>query len=199
MSRILPILFSTDMVKAILDGRKTATRRLIKPQPYGFFEANESPAYLYDFDPIRERIYPQYQMGDILYVRETVWQKASGTLGMDGETETALWNEFKYVATDEKPQTGWNYSWIKRPSIHMPKEAARIWLKVTAVRAERLRDITEEQARAEGFTDKTHFIDTFLKLYPDCSLNTWIWAYEFQRCEKPEYSVQTELMEEKTE
>ena len=74
-------------------------------------------------------------------------------LGMDGETETALWNEFKYVATDEKPQTGWNYSWIKRPSIHMPKEAARIWLKVTAVRAERLQDITEEQARAEGCID----------------------------------------------
>jgi hypothetical protein len=72
-------------------------------------------------------------------------------LDIDGETKPSWYNEFKYVASDEKPETGWNYSWAKRPSIHMPKEAARIWLKVTDVRVERLQDITEDQTEEEGF------------------------------------------------
>ena len=71
-------------------------------------------------------------------------------MDIDGETKPSWYNEFKYVASDEKPETGWNYSWAKRPSIHMPKEAARIWLKVTDVRVERLQEITEEQACMEG-------------------------------------------------
>ena len=90
------------------------------------------------------------QIEDILYVRETVWQKVGYYLDVDGETKPSWYKEFKYVATDEKPETGWNYSWAKRPSIHMPKEATRIWLKVKDVRVERLQDITEEQAYMEG-------------------------------------------------
>ena len=88
--------------------------------------------------------------GDILYVRETVWQKIGYYLDIDGETKPSWYNEFKYVASDEKPETGWNYSWAKRPSIHMPKEAARIWLKVTDVRVERLREITPKDSENEG-------------------------------------------------
>lgn len=71
-------------------------------------------------------------------------------MDVDGETKPSWYNEFRYVASDEKPETGWNYSWSKRPSIHMPKEAARIWLKVTDVRVERLQEITEKQACMEG-------------------------------------------------
>ena len=71
-------------------------------------------------------------------------------MDIDGETKPSWYNEFKYVASDEKPETGWNYSWAKRPSIHMPKEAARIWLKVTDVRVERLREITPKDSENEG-------------------------------------------------
>lgn len=158
------ILFNTEMVRAILDGRKTCTRRLVKPQPdeehtfpLGFVtdstEKKEVGCFGFGINEYGGSIqYAKlpYQSGDTLYVRETVWQKTGHYLDVDGETKAVWCNEFKYVASDEKPETGWNYSWAKRPSIHMPKEAARIWLKVTDVRVERLQEITEEQAQMEG-------------------------------------------------
>lgn len=159
---IKPILFNTEMVRAILDGRKTCTRRVVKPQweecPTCKYVHNE-----YIYDNMAENVYcarcgypmePErrslYQPGDILYVRETIWQKTGHYLDVDGETKAVWCNEFRYAASDEKPEVGWNYSWGKRPSIHMPKEAARIWLKVTDVRVERLHDITEDGALREG-------------------------------------------------
>jgi len=161
---IKPILFNTEMVRAILDGRKTCTRRLVKPQPdeehtfpLGFVtdstEKKEVGCFGFGINEYGGSIqYAKlpYQSGDTLYVRETVWQKTGHYLDVDGETKAVWCNEFKYVASDEKPETGWNYSWAKRPSIHMPKEAARIWLKVTDVRVERLQEITEEQTQMEG-------------------------------------------------
>lgn len=163
MMAIKPILFNTEMVRAILDGRKTCTRRICK-------DANEYTVPDMDFYNADMRTYAVHNFadkeqmeqlstvertcpicpGDILYVRETVWQKIGYYLDIDGETKPSWYNEFKYVASDEKPETGWNYSWSKRPSIHMPKEAARIWLKVTDVRVERLQEITEKQACMEG-------------------------------------------------
>lgn len=160
---IKPILFNTEMVRAILDGRKTCTRRICK-------DANEYTVPDMDFYNADRRTYAVHNFadkehmeqlstvertcpicpGDILYVRETVWQKIGYYLDIDGETKPSWYNEFKYVASDEKPETGWNYSWAKRPSIHMPKEAARIWLKVTDVRVERLQDITPKGAESEG-------------------------------------------------
>lgn len=159
---IRPILFNGDMVRAILEGRKIVTRRCVKAKSKnacGFFVTTRKSdgAFMgvYDYDE-NEMMYesPQAQpayVGDILYVRETVWQKIGHYLDVDGETKGSYYDEFLYVATDEEPETGWNYSWVKRPSIHMPKEAARIFLKVTAVRVERLQEITEEQTEAEGF------------------------------------------------
>ena len=160
---IKPILFNTEMVRAILDGRKTCTRRICK-------DANEYTVPDMDFYNADSRTYAVHNFadkeqmeqlstaertcpicpGDILYVRETVWQKIGYYLDIDGETKPSWYNEFKYVASDEKPETGWNYSWAKRPSIHMPKEAARIWLKVTDVRVERLREITPKDSENEG-------------------------------------------------
>lgn len=160
---IKPILFNTEMVRAILDGRKTCTRRICK-------DANEYTVPDMEFYNADKRTYAVHNFadkehmeqlstvertcpicpGDILYVRETVWQKIGYYLDVDGETKPSWYNEFRYVASDEKPETGWNYSWSKRPSIHMPKEAARIWLKVTDVRVERLQEITEKQACMEG-------------------------------------------------
>lgn len=173
---IKPILFNTEMVRAILDGRKSCTRRVVKAQPdekhtfpLGFitgstekkdlgcfgFGTNENSGSI-------QFAKPPYQPGDILYVRETVWQKIGYYLDIDGETKPSWYNEFKYVASDEKPETGWNYSWAKRPSIHMPKEAARIWLKVIDVRVERLQEMKPVDVIKEG-------------AYPDCwdCLNTY--------------------------
>ena len=132
-------------------------------------------------------------------------------MDVDGETKPSWYNEFRYVASDEKPETGWNYSWVKRPSIHMSKDAARIWLKVTDVRAERLQDITEEGAKKEGAIDNRGFIHSpnneydnvhtarehFVKIWNNTikksnldrygwDASPWVWVIEFERCEKPE-------------
>lgn len=169
---IKPILFNTEMVRAILDGRKACTRRLVKTRrkdACGFYvtkKADDSFAGIYEYDENESMfdnpLMPPYQPGDILYVRETVWQKIGYYLDVDGETKPSWYNEFRYVASDEKPETGWNYSWVKRPSIHMPKEAARIWLRVTNVMVERLQDMKPVDVIKEG-------------AYPDCwdCLNTY--------------------------
>lgn len=156
---IKPILFNTEMVRAILDGRKTCTRRVIKPQPdekhtypLGFvtdstekkevgsfgFAANEYGGSIqYVKPPYR------YAPGDILYVRETWCALPVNEAGhMRGHCV------YYYRADGELRPEGWRGKW--HPSIHMPKEAARIWLKVTDVRVERLQEITEKQACMEG-------------------------------------------------
>ena len=136
---IKPILFNTEMVRAILDRRKTCTRRVVKSTP-SFFEVNEKPVYLYDTEPSMGKIYPPCQPGDILYVQETFIQAGAHT--------------FWYKA-DDKAWMSKDLLW--KPSIHMPKEAARIWLKVTDVRVERLQDITEDGAKAEGMPDSLDY------------------------------------------
>lgn len=217
---IKPILFNTEMVRANLEGRKSCTRRIVKGfipndakwgytafTPKGYISCRGTFA-----DGYGEKFFKlPCEPGDILYVRETVWQKTGHYLDVDGETKAVWCNEFKYVATDEKPETGWNYSWVKRPSIHMPKEAARIWLKVTDVRVERLQDITEDGAKAEGAIDNRGFIhspeneydrihtarDHFIKIWNSTikksdlerygwDVNPYVWVIEFERCEKPE-------------
>ena len=152
--RVLPVLFNTEMVRAILDGRKTVTRRVVKPQMDVCPSCRHIHAdYIYDRnagniycascgEPFHPEIKPLYQTGDILYVRES-WRK-----GYEEGT-------YIYKADDkltELPTFKESSKLIYRPSIHMPKEAARIWLKVTDVRVERLHDITEEQAMKEGFS-----------------------------------------------
>ena len=207
---IKPILFNTEMVMAILDGLKTCTRRICKDAneytvpDMDFYNADMRTYAVHNFADkkhteklsIAERTCPICP-GDILYVRETVWQKIGYYLDIDGETKPSWYNEFKYVSSDEKPETGWNYSWAKRPSIHMPKEAARIWLKVTDVRVERLQDMTDDDAEAEGCFDYTStalgFPDVWDSTIKKSDLDRygwdaspWVWVIEFERCEKPE-------------
>lgn len=229
MSRELSILFNTEMVQAILDGRKTCTRRICKDAnnytvpDMDFYNADKRTYAVHNFADkeqmeqlsTAERTCP-ICTGDILYVRETVWQKIGYYLDVDGETKPSWYNEFRYAASDEKPETGWNYSWAKRPSIHMPKEAARIWLKVTDVRVERLQDITEAEAIKEGIFPsecrncKSAFgcdscanegydeIDEFVELWNSTikksdlnrygwDANPYVWVIEFERCEKPKH------------
>lgn len=201
MSRVLPILFNMEMVRAILDGRKSCTRRIIKPQPQGYFEVSEEPLHIYDTDGKQGKITPPYQPGDILYVRET-WHKYIKRVGKGESCRFAEFYGYRAsVANSEDADEPW------RPSIHMPKEAARIWLKVTDVRVERLQDITGLNVQKEGievdpkeYASKFDFISELFFLFQrlwDSTIkksdlehygwdaNPYVWVIEFERCEKP--------------
>lgn len=197
---IKPILFNTEMVRAILDGRKDATRRIVKGfipddavwgytafTPKGYISCRGTFA-----DGYGEKFFKlPCEPGNILYVRET-WKKAP--------------NGYYYYEDWQRNDIADVTKW--KPSIHMPKEAARIWLKVTNVRVERLQEIAEAGIRKEGvdvdpkecagkfdFTSELFFL--FQRLWDSTikksdldrygwNVNPWVWVIEFERCEKPE-------------
>lgn len=157
-----PILFNTSMVRAILDGEKTCTRRIIKKEipggykPLGFvlYPTNDKELGNLVFGGKEANVYyakPPYKVGDVLYVRETwninpSWEFDKNYINLPSKE-----SKYIYKATND-----FNGGW--KPSIHMPKEAARIFLKVTSVRAERLKDITDEGCYQEGISS-TSFYD----------------------------------------
>ena len=195
---IKPILFNTDMVRAILDGRKSCTRRICKDAneytvpDMEFYNADKRTYAVHNFADkeqmeqlsTAERTCP-ICTGDILYVRET-WKEAP-----KGYYYYEDWQR-----NDIADITKW------KPSIHMPKEAARIWLKVMNVRVERLQEITEVQAQAEGCnsglltgacTARGQFEDLWNSTVKKSDLDRygwdaspWVWVIEFERCEKLE-------------
>ena len=195
-----PILFNTEMVRAILDGRKTVTRRVVKPQPNGTFDRHWECFTAEDGEVIV--LSDLYHPGDILYVRET-WQ-LFGCSGCEGDEQgRCMYPErrieskdgcYVYKATDDVWEDG-GMKW--HPSIHMPKEAARIFLRVTDVRVERLQEITPKQAGAEGVeweTDNSGLFRKFQfqKLWDNTikptdrekygwDANPWVWVIEFER------------------
>lgn len=217
---IKPILFNTEMVRAILAGIKTHKRRITKGfipddavwgytafTPKGYISCRGTFA-----DGYGEKFFKlPCEPGDILYVRET-WERfeCCNCEGDDNgncpkNPQESVLNRtcgcYMYRATDEiSGDAKWH------PSIHMPKEAARIWLRVTDVRVERLQDITIDEIRKEGleprFDVKDKFSDgiargRFLELWnstikkPDIDrygwdASPWVWVIEFERCEKPE-------------
>lgn len=156
-----PILFSGEMVKAILLGRKTQTRRPVKPQPqhqlvevlghvtYGM-DAADDGAVWYDADcvnPGREVHCPYGRVGERLWVRET-WAKR---VDVDENTERdKAIHYLKFRADGDDLDMEWHSYGRWRPSIHMPRWASRITLEITGVRVERLQSISEEDAKAEG-------------------------------------------------
>lgn len=170
-----------DAVRATLNGTKTVTRRVVKmpdtitaetvdrvrmKNGLAHFSWSWGEAFA-GFD-----VKPPYLPGDILYVRETFFEyKGHYYYKADGKHEALA-------------QLGIAFKW--HPSIHMPREAARIFLRVTDVRVEQLYYITGKQARAEGFLSRDAFIRAFLTMYPDCTVKSWVWPIEFERCEKPE-------------
>lgn len=213
---IKAILFNTEMVRAILEGRKSCARRIVKPQqligmlpdkckngaPEKFLKEKKLMFKPYcdmtDIELINTAYKAPYQPGDILYVRET-WEKAP--------------NGYYYYEDWQRNDIADVTKW--KPSIRMPKEAARIWLKVTNVRVEHLQEITDEQAKREGiqydecptgFTWKqetdmhncyTTPIGAMQALWNSTikksdldgygwDANPWVWTIEFERCEKPE-------------
>ncbi len=218
-----PILFNTEMVRTIQNGTKTATRRIIKSRKD---DLNKCRFVQMSTDPSETRIarngemYPHdlkglyatfedfdggyfplvkapYQVGDILYVRET-WSPVNV-------------RPKRYLYRTHCPEAeGLPVKWY--PSIHMPKEAARIFLRITGVRVERLQDMKLEDFLQEGigtrkglFVPSSHFIaskqeaywyakDRFEELW-DSSIkksdiekygwdtNPWVWVIEFERLE----------------
>ena len=221
---IKPILFNTKMVRALLDGRKTCTRRKIPIDIVNNCDVDTDGTLLAyencDGDFIESVKLCQYQPGDILYVRETWAWCPCWDCGLDVE-ETGCGHEQEQKYNGEKKEHG---CYIYRascedneypsadtwhPSIHMPKEAARIWLKVTNVRVERLQEITEDGAKAEGanfkngknvgFEEKMNrtAIERFEEIWNSTikksdfaryswDANPWVWVISFERCEKPE-------------
>lgn len=239
-----PILFSGEMVRAILDGLKTQTRRVVKPQPEEYRPGVCSTprcvsipvGSLSDYlcrriDGMIDRdVVPFAEVGDRLWVRET-WA------GVDGSCRVAYRADGKCVGRGGDGRGGWmsiHHGWLAghgpsdkrgdtfglkrygdrwRPSIHMPRWASRITLEVTEVRVERLQDISEADASAEGVTrltlssgtidniplpfNKVHpmtssYRDAFRVLWDQLNAkrgyswesNSWVWVVTFRRVEQ---------------
>lgn len=203
-----PILFNVDMVRAILNGEKTVTRRIVKNNPEectskvvnGVCKLCDDKGGFYlpdDYVKVRS----PYQVGGILYVRET-WYYETFYEDTDDITDLPFGNcSWRYVYKADRP----DYPVIPdhwHPSIHMPKEAARIFLRVTNVRVEKLQDITPEQIDAEGckeyaYNAKTGELlpskPTWFKMIWDSTIkksdiakygwaaNPYVWVIEFER------------------
>lgn len=186
-----PIIFSAQMVRAILEGRKTQTRRVIKPQPtVSEQRLRELSAWAEGFT-LSQQVNAAFQSGcidascpygrpgDTLWVRETWWGERQD---FDAGLRPA------YAATDPKTEAGW------RSPIHMPRWASRITLEITGVRVERLQDISEADAEAEGVAEigerllgVTPCRARFFKLWESINgpgswdANPWVWVVEFKR------------------
>lgn len=240
---VKPILFNTEMVRAILDGRKTCTRRVIKPQPQSrlcytyagshkgcvgkwtypnrgarefWGEEYRLPENIKD-EELRKQWNPPYHTDDVLYIRET-WTEECGKYYYRADYDSDYLDPCEtlsggYPAScrnhpgcDGCMATSTRIHW--RPSIHMPKEAARIWLKVTDVRVERLNDITGFSVQKEGIevepnecAGKFDFISELFFLFQrlwdstvkksdlDCygwDANPYVFVIEFVKIDKPE-------------
>lgn len=198
-----PILFNTEMVRAILDGRKTVTRRMIKLD-LGLADTDKGdssylsiPDAYGDYHDVKDLC--RYKVGDILYVRET-WKKYEKMIGTGRECHLESFIGYKANENIKVPSEFFESKW--HPSIHMPKEAARIFLKVTGVRVERLNDITSKEAIKEGLKDKYAygeynsmepkklFIDLWNSTINKHDLdsygweaNPFVWVIEFEKIE----------------
>ncbi|MFO0359263.1 MAG: hypothetical protein ACK50N_02085 [Flavobacteriales bacterium] len=202
-----PILFSTETVQAILEGRKTQTRRVIKPQPADSFLNNGHVIAFVTEKTLNHTVYCPYgEVGDVLWVRET-WclttpfgpEEYYFGYKTSSQAEIKASEKYDYYSPDE---------W--KPSIHMPKEACRIFLQITNIRVERLKDISAADAFREGINysyDEEegykywHYIKkkfgpspihSFQTLWESINgeesweANPWVWVIEFERTVKPE-------------
>ncbi|EPV2316510.1 hypothetical protein ACV247_000488 [Pseudomonas aeruginosa] len=219
-----PILFTGPMVRAILEGRKTVTRRVMKPQPdfLGSMVDPNTPFKTLDAGLHARITCPYGEPGDRLWVRET-WHVGKphdktapadilAPLLAEGRGITVLYTAGGWqsvgpagreepIYPDDQPLPDW--AGKGRPSIHMPRWASRILLEITAVRVERLQDISEEQALAEGVRgepcDHTRqacadigcwgdtakgafgFLWESLNGEGSWAANPWVWVVEFKR------------------
>ncbi|MHA4844446.1 hypothetical protein ACX0G7_09790 [Flavitalea antarctica] len=237
--KFIPILFSTPMVQAIQAGRKSVTRRIMKPQPElrifqgavtgkkvkGWQITGTDKFWPTDDTPNTSFLKCPYgQPGDVLWVRETHYAYGHWSCVTDTETGKEKWSFkdltgdslFNYAYENNPPariiKGRYGFGWYKRPSLFMPKSACRIFLEVTEVRVERLQDISEEDAKAEGaergilrdgpntekgefhleynnmsdHKDGFQFIWQMINGKESWNLNPWVWVVSFKQISKPE-------------
>jgi hypothetical protein len=210
-----PILFSAEMVRAILDGRKTQTRRVMKPQP------KPTPA---DFPGPAGHWWPSQKHKSMLGVEREMqkWKGLAGSACPYGDTGDLLWVREGFAVQPElwadnhgpqpihytadqvigfagKPDQRQIEDYRSKPSIHMPRWASRITLRITDIRVERLRDISEDDAKAEGVSSEWDDYEKygqsepyrygFSALWNDINgpnawdANPWVWVVAFERVE----------------
>lgn len=206
--KIRPILFSTDMVKAILEGRKTQTRRIVKDK---LLQEN---TYQTDEEFMKLTTLSKHRIGDILWVRES-FQNAIAFI----PDKKIMKKGIVYKADPGMINAAESLGVFWKPSIHMPKTACRLFLKITNLKLERLHDITEADAIAEGVyyedfwemyncyecDDKGHkggnnlcidgfyrtAIESFRSLWrkingeESLKSNPYVWVIEFKKTDKP--------------
>ena len=221
-----PILFKGEMVRAILEGKKTETRRIVKPgntegpynrknldilwnegkvgDPGSIWLPMKHPSDSWDdFDEgaAEAQFFSRIKSGDLLWVKET-WAKNPSCY--DGDPEFVYKASFPTGSVDNthdtlEPHGTW------KPSIHIPRRASRITLKVVSVHAERLQDITDEGAIAEGidpeevhvwnmfndpdepvWTNRSAYADLWERINGEGSwaLNPWVWVIRFERIDQ---------------
>lgn len=213
--KIVPMLFKTEMVEAILNGNKTETRRIIKfPKDYDGEKVFDNGSFgikytSNDFEDCVKRLAPKINVNDIIWVRETF--QITDFLHLSDENYGYI-----YKASENGKEWGKNSeNWKWKPSLFMPKEACRIFLKVVSVHVERLHDIDEQSAINEGilmdvklpiadFKTKTLYRDyrnetagcadarsSYMTLWQKINgkdswdQNPFVWVYKFERTEKP--------------
>ncbi|MFK3932185.1 hypothetical protein ACI2JB_01130 [Pantoea agglomerans] len=209
-----PIIFNADMVRAVLDGRKTQTRRMLTPHHLKKINAAASAGECYPLEsgnqqPNSQSYYREWcqygAVGDRLWVRETWMPDAprDGTwgdvefFGCKGSPLSMIPERYRTpehcihrASWDGQEMVGWT------PSIHMPRWASRITLEITGVRVERLRDLSEEDAKSEGvmppaggvlpgWEHRINFRDLWMSIYgaDNWEANPWVWVIEFKRVE----------------
>jgi hypothetical protein len=191
-----PIPFSTPMVQANLEGRKTMTRIIINTEKFGwdchsmdFDHEQYHPklglqAYFFDGTSLLGVKCPYGHRDDLLWVRESFAEKLA---------------VYKYKADFKDQDSSFNHPW--KPSRYMPKAAARIWQQITEIRVERLQNISEEDAKAEGVEPlintfpgidnfkyiktpnyRTGFMKTWIKINGEESWNSnpWVWVVKYK-------------------
>ncbi len=192
-----PILFSAEMVKAILGGCKTQTRRVIKPREIERMEYKERATWTFNIERFVKHC-PYGKVGDRLWVRES-WRKGIAYSGLAVEYKADLARTY----LDDYPDNSTDWFWLLdmpwQPSIFMPRWASRITLEVTGVKIEKLHHIGELSAKAEGIDPKTVVsVDRFESYDSYCAAYTelwdsingktypwesdpWVWVIEFKR------------------
>lgn len=181
---IKPIIFSGPMVRALLEGRKTQTRRVLSisgHKAFSEFGPSNTPGYDWHFRDAEKRWHDlrdeemkarlRFSPGDLLWVKETFWQTSRYPFTLpcgEASPQSMNWGSRRHYDADGQPENTPNRHypqglkggavsapdpdaiWVKRPSIHMSRVASRLTLRVTDVRVQRLQDISEADARAEG-------------------------------------------------
>jgi len=198
-----PILFSAPMVRALLAGTKTQTRRVVKPQPvrnergvlmWGVSKHREIGFQGKDIHPDLHEHCPYGAPGDRLWVRESTYRRPMRNL-LTGAPLAPEYDGGAFTADDEdvlNPEgfdVAWWYSRRSCPSIHMPRWACRLVLEITGVRVERLQDISVTDAWAEGVphSPDVNPAHEFQALWESINgaesweANPWVWAISFQR------------------